>query len=269
MLDEGVCTAVRSARVVGYVERESYLAALLLARMEEKSLAPAPLWCGNLEEFDGREWRGAVDCLTAGFPCQPFSVAGKKEGTADKRYLWPFIREIICATEVPVVFLENVPGLAIQLGLNRVLGDLAEMGFDAEWCHIAACDVGASHQRERIFLLAVREIGRFRELWESSGVGRFLDGSSGTVDNAPSARHDGARQWAATVERSGECVPSARCETVAHAIGQRFEGNSEVGSDQCRSAALDTGPGGQFSRSKGRQFASRQRSRPLNLSRNS
>lgn len=155
MLDEGVCCAVPGARVVAYVEREAFAASVLLARMGEASLEPAPIWCGNLEEFSASDWHGAVDCITAGFPCQPWSTAGKQLGTKDERWIWPEIARIIRQIDPPLVCLENVPGLISGRGLNCVLGDLATMGFDAEWCRVAAADVGASHLRERIFILAI------------------------------------------------------------------------------------------------------------------
>jgi len=189
MLDEGVRVAVPEARTVGYVEREAYAEAVLLARMGEEALEPAPVWCGPLEDLKFGEWRGAVDCLTAGFPCQPWSAAGQQRGEADDRWLWPAIRDGIRESGVPIVFLENVPGLVSGCGLNRVLGDLAALGFDAEWCSISAADVGAAHLRERIFILAVGSSGGRGVLRESSqgrliALGRLADGSDSAVADA-------------------------------------------------------------------------------------
>lgn len=168
MLDEGVRIALPEARTVGYVEREAFAQGILLARMGDAALEPAPIWCGPLEDFPSREWRGAVDCITAGFPCQPWSAAGKQQGEADDRWLWPAIAGIIRAVEPPVVFLENVPGLVAGRGINRVFGDLAGLGFDAEWCSLSAADVGAAHLRKRVFILAVDARGGRRILRESS-----------------------------------------------------------------------------------------------------
>lgn len=177
MLDEGVRVAVPEARTVGYVEREAFAQGILLARMGDAALEPAPVWCGPLEDFPSGEWRGAVDCITAGFPCQPWSAAGKQQGEADERWLWPAIAGIIRAVEPSLVFLENVPGLVAGRGINRVLGDLAALGFDAEWCSISAADVGAAHLRERVFILAVDTRGGRRVLRESSERReRFADG---------------------------------------------------------------------------------------------
>ena len=119
-LELGVKLAVPTARAVCYIERETYNAAVLVARMADGSLDEAPIW-GDLATFDGRPWRGVVDCVTAGFPCQPFSGAGKRLGTDDPRWLWPHIERIIRDVGPRRVFLENVPGL-IHAGLGNVLG---------------------------------------------------------------------------------------------------------------------------------------------------
>lgn len=94
-----------------------------------------------------------IDILTAGYPCQPFSAAGRRQGTNDDRHLWPWIREAIRLLRPKFVVLENVAGHR-SLGFDRVLGDLAEDGYDAAWTSIRASDVGAPHHRERLFILA-------------------------------------------------------------------------------------------------------------------
>ena len=141
-------------RCVCYVEREAYAAACLVARMEDAVLDPALIW-DDLTTFDGGQWRGKVDLITAGFPCQPWSVAGSQRGTEDDRWLWPSIAAVVRDVEPRWVFLENVPGL-ISGGLGPVLGDLASLGFDAEWGCYRASEAGAPHRRERLFLLAWR-----------------------------------------------------------------------------------------------------------------
>lgn len=99
-LDLGVELAVPGSRVVCFVEREVYAAAVLAARMEDASLPPAPIW-SDLRTFDGKPWRGVVDCVTAGYPCQPFSLAGKRLGEKDPRHLWPEVARIIMTVEFP------------------------------------------------------------------------------------------------------------------------------------------------------------------------
>ncbi len=150
-LDLGLRLAC-GARTVCYVEREAYACAVLVARMEEGALDAAPIWF-DLLTFDGRPWAGAVDIVAAGFPCQPFSVAGAQLGVEDERWIWPDIARIVREVRPRYVFLENVPPL-VKHGLGIVLADLAALGFDAEWGVFAASEVGAPHQRERIFILA-------------------------------------------------------------------------------------------------------------------
>jgi len=129
MLDEGVAAALGYLglryRTVGYVERDAYAAACLLARMEEQALEPAPVWAGNLEDVRWERWSGAVDCIVSGFPCQPWSAAGKQRGISDERWIWPAIVECIRAVGPSLVFFENVRGLVSGGGLEAVLGDLA------------------------------------------------------------------------------------------------------------------------------------------------
>lgn len=154
-LDLGLKLALGEARLqtVCYVEREASAAATLVARMEDEMLDQAPVW-DCLETFDGSAWRGAVDIVSAGFPCQPWSCAGRREGTGDARWLWPSVFRIIVDLGAPLAFLENVPGLVSGHGLEYVLSDLASAGFDAEWGHFTAAEVGASHRRARVFILA-------------------------------------------------------------------------------------------------------------------
>lgn len=150
------------AAAVCYVEREARAASLLVSRMAAGQLAQAPIW-SDVATFDGGPWRGRVDCITAGFPCQPFSVAGRQRGLDDARWLWPRIDAIVGDVEPDIVFLENVPGLR-KHGLAHVLRDLAARGYDAEWSVLRAADVGAPHQRRRIFILAYRSRERLARL---------------------------------------------------------------------------------------------------------
>lgn len=141
-----------SFRTICYVERDAFCQALLVARMEEKALDPAPLW-DDVTTFDGRRWRGKVDIVTAGFPCQPVSNAGKRKGSADSRYIWPDILRIIREVGPGLVLLENVRGL-LSIGFGGILKDLADAGYDAEWGMFSAEEVGAPHRRNRVFVVA-------------------------------------------------------------------------------------------------------------------
>lgn len=140
-------------RTVCRIERDSYAAAVLVERMAQARLDQAPVW-SDLATFDGRPWCGLVDIITAGLPCQPFSSAGRGDGVEDERHLWPHLKRIIEEVRPGCVFLENVPQVISKRWLDHVLADLAEMGFDAEWGCLGAAEVGATHRRERFWLVA-------------------------------------------------------------------------------------------------------------------
>ncbi len=150
-LELGIRSVFPAARTVCYVEREAYCAEILAARGQAGDLDVAPIW-DDLSTFDGAAWRGCVDFISAGFPCQPFSVAGKRQGLDDERWIWPAIERIIRDVGPSLVFLENVPGL-VSAGLGPVLASLHSLGFNAEWGLLRASDVGAPHRRERCFVL--------------------------------------------------------------------------------------------------------------------
>lgn len=157
-LDLGLKLAMPQARTVCYVEGEAYAAAQLAARMEDKTLDAAPVW-SDVKTFDPEPWRGCVDIITAGYPCQPFSIAGAKLGEKDPRHLWPFIREIVRVIEPKICFFENVAH-HLRLGFEQVHDDLREMGFGVETGLFTAEEIGAPHRRERLFILAHRDSNR-------------------------------------------------------------------------------------------------------------
>lgn len=154
-LDLGLTIALPGYRAVGHVERETFAAAIIVARMEDAFLDRAPVW-DDVASFDGKPWRGTVDILSAGYPCQPFSVAGKRRGAADPRHLWPHVARIIAEIEPPFVFLENVAH-HLRLGFPEVATGLVGMGYRLAAGLFTAAEVGAPHKRERLFILAVRE----------------------------------------------------------------------------------------------------------------
>lgn len=189
--------AACGARTVVFCERDAFAAAILVARMEDSSLPQAPVW-DDVTTFDGRPWRGVVDLVFAGFPCQPVSYAGKRRGTEDERWIWPDIARVLGEMGPRFVFLENTPGL-LTAGFGVVLADLAALGFAAEWMCLRASDVGAPHERERWFLLAyadgeqperpgrpddMGEQERERER-ESTGPQRQRDGDAACHRGAP------------------------------------------------------------------------------------
>lgn len=154
-LEQGLARATAwRLRCVGYVERDSAASAALVARMADARLPEAPVW-DDVESFPGALYRGKVDLLSAGVPCQPFSVAGSQRGIEDERWLWPAVLRIIDAAEPWGLFIENTPQL-VKLGLPYIAADLAARGFDAEWDIFTAKAVGAPHRRARVFFFAWR-----------------------------------------------------------------------------------------------------------------
>lgn len=152
-IDLGLRLVSPRIRTICYVEGEAYTAEILAARMEEGHLDSAPIWT-DLRTFDGRPWRGAVDIVTAGFPCQPFSVAGKRRYEADERHLWPFIARIVEECQPSLIFLENV---SIRAFIEP-WRDLRELGFSlSRPFACTAAELGAGHLRRRVFVLAYRK----------------------------------------------------------------------------------------------------------------
>ena len=138
-------------RTICAVEWEAYPASVLCARQNDGLLPPFPVW-DDVQTFDGKPWRGIVDVVSGGFPCQDISAAGKGAGIDGERSgMWGEMARIIHEVRPRFVFVENSPMLTSR-GLGRVLGDLASMGFDAKWGVLGANSVGAPHQRERIWI---------------------------------------------------------------------------------------------------------------------
>lgn len=144
------------------VEIDPYARRVLLARQRDGCLPRFPIW-DDVRTFDGKPWRGHIDVITGGFPCQDISVAGKGAGIDGERSgLWKEFARIICEVGPQFVLVENSPTLTSR-GLGTVLGDLAAMGYDARWGVLGAFDAMAPHKRERIWILAnASENGRIR-----------------------------------------------------------------------------------------------------------
>tara|TARA_B100000963_G_scaffold89970_1_gene77463 strand:+ start:7525 stop:8523 length:999 start_codon:yes stop_codon:yes gene_type:complete len=144
---------------VAHVEIEAFAIANLVAKMEENKISPAPIWT-DLKTFPYEKFLGQIDILSGGFPCQPFSHAGSREGVEDPRHLYPYISDGIGRCRPRLVFLENVEGIIsskTETGrsvLLHVLQDLESMGYIAEAGVFSASEVGAPHQRKRVFILA-------------------------------------------------------------------------------------------------------------------
>lgn len=140
-------------RTICGVEIEPYPVSVLIQRQNDGVLPPFPIW-DDICTFVGTEWKGLVDVVSGGFPCQDISIAGRGAGLRGGRSgLWKHQARLIRETETPLAFIENSPMLT-KRGLSNILGELAEMGYDAEWCVLGGSDCGAWHQRKRIWILA-------------------------------------------------------------------------------------------------------------------
>lgn len=210
-LDLGVRLAEPAARTVCFVEIEAYACAILAARMAENALDPAPVWT-NLRTFDGKPWRGTVDCITAGYPCQPFSVAGKQRGAEDPRHLWPDVFRVVREIRPAFCFFENVGG-HLRLGFEQVHDDLRSVGYRVKAGLFTAQEVGAPHKRERLFILAYAESARDER--EAGNIPAAHGGSDGSLFRFA----DDAGEFVA----DGACLLSERAGTERDSGGQSKE----------------------------------------------
>ncbi|MDC4690633.1 DNA cytosine methyltransferase [Acinetobacter baumannii] len=140
-------------RTVCAVERDAYAAQVLAQRQNDGILEAFPIW-SDITTFDGKPWQGIVDVISGGFPCQDISSAGKGAGIEGERSgLWSEMARIIGEVRPRYVFVENSPML-VSRGLTRVISDLAQMGYDAQWARFSASNFGAPHIRDRIWIVA-------------------------------------------------------------------------------------------------------------------
>lgn len=165
-IERGLELAKVSFRTITHVEIEAFAIANLVDKMEQGRMVPAPIWT-DVKTLPLEPFRDRVDILTGGYPCQPFSAAGQRKGAEDPRHLWPYILKAIDVIRPRRVFFENVEG-HITLGLREVIRDLETRGYNTTWGIFSACEVGASHQRKRVFILANSRLQRQKERQEQT-----------------------------------------------------------------------------------------------------
>lgn len=151
-IERGVERVIK-LRSIAYVEIEAFIIANLVAGMEAGVLDPAVIW-SDCKTFPSELFRRKVDLLLAGYPCQPFSNAGKRRGVDDPRHLYPHIERSIRIIRPAVCFFENVRG-HVTCGLPEVIESLEGLGYRVRWGIFSAEETGASHKRERVFILAL------------------------------------------------------------------------------------------------------------------
>ena len=187
-LELGLKLAITNTKVVCYVEIDPYCRRVLATRMRDGFLDKAPVW-DDLRTFDGLPWRGRVDCIASGFPCQPFSLAGRRRGATDSRNLWPDVRRVIGEARPRTVFLENVPAILPYYYLEIRPG-LSAMGYRVAEGIFSAAEVGAPHRRERLFILAHARCGGENGL-------QYESRASGSAPTSGTGSEDGAGWWEA------------------------------------------------------------------------
>ena len=166
-------------RIVGAVERDEYCCRVLEQRQRDGVLERFPIFQTDIRDFIrhgyAELYQGRCDLVSAGFPCQPFSLAGKRQGAADERNGWPATIECLRVVRPQWALLENVPGLLTSGYFGTILGDLAESGFDCRWRVLSAAEMGAPHKRDRLWIVAHAQRP---ERWQSEPAGYDADGQA-------------------------------------------------------------------------------------------
>jgi DNA (cytosine-5)-methyltransferase 1 len=216
-------------RTVCAVEYNAYARSVLLARQNDRTLPPFPIW-DDVRTFDGTAWRGRVDVVSGGFPCTDISCAGKGAGIeGEQSGLWKQMARVIREIRPQYVFIENSPMLATR-GLGSVLGDLASMGFNAEWGLLSAADLNAPHIRDRIWILAYP--GEVRR--HSGGLVQNIDRTQGTGSNTSKRCED----WVGTeiFQKNGtafsEWLPEPEPNGMADELAVQLERLKAIGNGQ-------------------------------------
>ena len=232
-LDLGFRLANPDAVPLLYVERELSAAALMVDHIKAGLLDEAPVW-SDTGTLDCRPFVGKVDWIIGGFPCQPFSYAGNRRGADDERWLWEHIRRLASEIRPRYLFLENTPGLLVRSGIGTVLGELSEIGYDAEWVSVRASAVGAPHRRERVFILAHKQLGNAEHdglsaSEEPRGTGQgVLDGQEGQDSSEQPERSGERSRGASRVAHSDNRLGDRQIEEVRAGRSPSVNGSERV-----------------------------------------
>lgn len=207
-------------RTVCAVEIEKYPRDVLLARQRDGILPYFPIW-DDIRTFDGTEWRGRIDVISGGFPCQDISAAGKGAGiTGERSGLWSHMARITSEVRPRYVFVENSP-LLVSRGLDVVLSDFAAMGYDAEWGVVGGSDAiwlsgipKFDHVRYRLFLIATcADVNSLRQLQPEGGVPDFW-GRAGDIRKAVAYFSQHGRRQVEQKDRGGKKGKRELCKAL-------------------------------------------------------
>lgn len=254
-------------RCYGYVEWDKYCCRVLEQRIKDGLLSDAPIFCGDIREWIANgyaaSYQGMVGAIAGGFPCQPFSVAGKRAGADDPRNMWPATVECLRIIRPRFALLENVPGLLATGYFDTIIGELTESGYDTRWRVLSAAEVGAPHKRDRLWIVAhasstgagldsgrdSRSSGQRRQPADTpqptlvrqgdrADRAEGLDSSSGNVPDASSTQRRSPSQLGQYRVGRQYALPQGRhesadgladlCETVAHATVKGLEGEQRA-----------------------------------------
>ena len=212
-------------RTVCAVEWEQYPASVLCARQNDGLLPHFPIW-DDVQTFDGKPWRGIVDVISGGFPCQDISVAGKGDGLDGERSgLWKEMARIISEVRPRYCFVENSPMLTTR-GLGTVLRDLAQLGFNAEWGVLGADEVGANHKRKRIWIVAYSNSNsNFWSESKSNGIQNETKGITGT-QHSSAWKSSGTSNVLGKNAMQGYEKSNMADTNIQHVQGQQCSSNS-------------------------------------------
>jgi len=199
-IERGLDLAGFEHRVIAYVEIEAFAIANLVAKMETGQLPAAPIYT-DLKTFPSEIFRDKVSLITGGYPCQPFSAAGQRKGTEDPRHLWPYIRKHIQSIRPLQCFFENVEG-HISLGLREVISNLEEDCYGATWGIFSAREVGAPHQRKRVYILGNSE-------HYGSSTSEIRGGASSTSNNTTQGQNEASKSQRASQPNCGSDLSGA------------------------------------------------------------
>ena len=232
-IERGLDLAGFKHRVIAFSEIEAFAIANLVNKMEANLLLPAPVYT-NLKTLPVECFRDRVDLITGGYPCQPFSAAGLRKGTDDPRHLWPYIKEIIRAVRPVRCFFENVEG-HISLGLREVISDLESLGYKTAWGIFSAREVGAPHQRKRVYIMGNAQHDGSSDCEKPRDIDKTISNCTQGQDQAVKSERASRPSGDADLSRGVADSDSVRCDgrRVSHGIGEReVEIETQQGSGQ-------------------------------------